>query len=228
MKKTFVAIIVVLVLLVLGYFIFGASQTPVPVSPVDTDTATSTIVGPNHGTVVNDLVVLARPIDGATVTSPISIDGTARQSMFFEAVFPIKLFDKAGNLIATAQAHATDDWTTNDPVTFAATLVIPTTYEGDATLVFAKDNPSGLPQNDAQISVSIHVVRKTSLAPVSGKACVVSGCSGEICSDTNQVSSCIYRAAFACYKTAKCERQTTGACGWTQSASLKQCLVSAG
>lgn len=56
--------------------------------------------------------------------------------------------------------------------------------------------------------------------------CVVSGCSGEICSDESVISNCMYRSEFACYRTAQCERQGDGACGWTQTPELLVCLNS--
>lgn len=63
---------------------------------------------------------------------------------------------------------------------------------------------------------------------ISAGPCYVGGCSNEICSDTQgQVSSCIYRAAYACYRGARCERQANGACGWTQTPELTRCLVNA-
>lgn len=64
--------------------------------------------------------------------------------------------------------------------------------------------------------------------PSPGKgACVVGGCSGELCVDGNLgnvASICIYREEFACYKTAECKRQADGQCGWTQSEELRSCL----
>jgi len=59
-------------------------------------------------------------------------------------------------------------------------------------------------------------------------ACYIGGCSGEICSDQEGVvSTCIYRAEYACYKTATCERQSSGQCGWTETPEFKMCLVEA-
>lgn len=56
-------------------------------------------------------------------------------------------------------------------------------------------------------------------------ACYIGGCSGQICSDEEGVAStCEYREEYACYKTAKCERQSNGACGWTPSSTLNACL----
>ncbi len=59
---------------------------------------------------------------------------------------------------------------------------------------------------------------------VTGK-CYIGGCSSQICSDKpDQVSTCEYREQYACYKTAVCERQSTGLCGWTQTEELRICL----
>lgn len=58
--------------------------------------------------------------------------------------------------------------------------------------------------------------------------CYVGGCSAQLCTDRpDAVSTCEWTEAYACYKTAVCERQTTGQCGWTQSSSLTQCLANA-
>jgi eight-cysteine-cluster-containing protein len=60
--------------------------------------------------------------------------------------------------------------------------------------------------------------------------CAIGGCSGEICGEAseadNLVSTCIYKEEFQCYKSARCERQTTGKCGWTLSADTVVCLES--
>ncbi len=62
---------------------------------------------------------------------------------------------------------------------------------------------------------------------VSDKACVTGGCSGQICQDASEegaITTCEFRPEYACYRTSKCERQTTGKCGWTQTSSLTSCL----
>lgn len=61
----------------------------------------------------------------------------------------------------------------------------------------------------------------------SSTGCYVGGCSGQLCTDEpNAVSTCEYTAAYACYKTAKCERQGSGQCGWTPTPELNMCLDS--
>lgn len=61
---------------------------------------------------------------------------------------------------------------------------------------------------------------------VSAGKCYVGGCSAQLCSDTpNMASTCEYKEEYACYKTATCERQSTGKCGWTPSPELSMCLA---
>lgn len=62
-------------------------------------------------------------------------------------------------------------------------------------------------------------------APTSAPACVVSGCSGEICAAENVMTPCVYRPEFACYENALCALQADGACGWTQTPELSRCLA---
>lgn len=60
------------------------------------------------------------------------------------------------------------------------------------------------------------------------KACVVSGCSGQVCAESEMITTCEYRAEYACYATATCERDAAGKCGWRATDALKSCLSSAG
>jgi hypothetical protein len=66
---------------------------------------------------------------------------------------------------------------------------------------------------------------KPTKKPTSAKGgCIIGGCNGEICSDTNMASPCIYKPEFECYKNAQCEKQDNGNCGWTPTAELTACL----
>ena len=60
--------------------------------------------------------------------------------------------------------------------------------------------------------------------------CVVGGCSSQLCVEANDasggISTCEYRAEYACYKNATCERQHNGKCEWTETAQLRACLAS--
>lgn len=101
-----------------------------------------------------DLIKIKNLKPGDRIESPLLIEGEARGTWFFEASFPIVLLDKDGKEIAVAIAQATSDWMTTDFVPFKATLEFqPTTSEG--TIVFKKDNPSGLPEHDDSLSFSV-------------------------------------------------------------------------
>jgi hypothetical protein len=55
-------------------------------------------------------------------------------------------------------------------------------------------------------------------------ACVKTGCSGQICAEGERFSKCDWRAEYACYREAVCERQADGQCGFTETAQLQTCL----
>lgn len=62
-------------------------------------------------------------------------------------------------------------------------------------------------------------------AEVAAKDCKPSGCSGQVCSDQEIMTTCEFRQEYACYQTARCERQATGTCGWTMTKELGACLA---
>ena len=63
--------------------------------------------------------------------------------------------------------------------------------------------------------------------PVAASTCEAGGCSGTACSEPGKqvITTCEYKAEYACYQSARCERQSDGQCRWTQSADLVACLA---
>jgi len=59
--------------------------------------------------------------------------------------------------------------------------------------------------------------------------CAVAGCSGQLCVSADEaggiITTCEYRAEYACYKEASCEPQADGKCGWSQTSELQRCLA---
>lgn len=101
---------------------------------------------------------ISEPDSGETVnpSEGVTVQGEAKGTWFFEGVFPVKIWDADGNLLAEGQAVAIDNWMTTDWVSFTATIAA--FDAGDATegtLVLEKDNPSGLPENAASIEIEI-------------------------------------------------------------------------
>ena len=100
-----------------------------------------------------------------------------------------------------------------------------TASEGStATAIRGKKSP---PPPTTTSPPSRYVNPRSPRAPSAGgaKPCYVGGCSGQVCSDQEGVTTtCEYRPEYACYTTAACERQVTGQCGWTQTSALTECL----
>jgi eight-cysteine-cluster-containing protein len=70
-----------------------------------------------------------------------------------------------------------------------------------------------------------------SYEPVAASGCIVGGCSGQLCTGASEgdiATTCEYRAEYACYQRATCERQVTGKCGWTDTQELRACLSAGG
>ena len=71
--------------------------------------------------------------------------------------------------------------------------------------------------------------RQTASGAIEIGACHVGGCSSELCSDKDNMSSpCVFRPEYACYRQGVCEPQRNGECGWTQSRELTECVTSGG
>ncbi len=167
---------------------------------------------------------------GDHIKSPFVVTGKARGNWFFEGSFPVVLLDGKGKEIVRGVAQAQGEWMTEAYVPFKTTLTFdkPTTDTG--VLVFQKDNPSGEALHDSSYKVAVifdtpKTPSATTTPPLA--KCVVGGCSGQICADTNMVSTCEYTESYACYKKATCERQSDGKCGWTPNTEFNKCLKDA-
>jgi len=99
--------------------------------------------------------------DNQEIKSPVVITGEARGSWFFEASFPVYLYDDNGKEIVSSIAQAQSDSLTENFVPFKTTLIfaVPETNEG--TLVFKNDNPSGLIENEKKIEIPIKFSKET-------------------------------------------------------------------
>jgi hypothetical protein len=142
-------------------FAILAALALVACSPQDTGTgassssASSLQASSSAASVAQATIEVGTPLPGQTVHSPLTVSGKARGTWFFEASFPVKLVDANQNLNAQGTAQAQAEWMTEDFVPFSTTL----TYTTNATsgfLILMKDNPSGLPENDASVSIPVN------------------------------------------------------------------------
>jgi hypothetical protein len=102
-------------------------------------------------------IILDYPIAEQTVTSPLKLSGRARGSWFFEASFPVILTNWDGLIIASGTATTKSDWMTEKLVPFEATLEFKndSPVSNRASLILKKDNPSGLPENDDALEITV-------------------------------------------------------------------------
>ena len=109
-----------------------------------------------------DLIKVSSPVGMSVVTTPLKLGGEARGGWFFEAVAPVSIVNWDGLIIAEGYVTASGDWMTSEFVPFTGELAFVSPYkEGDpdfmkrGTVIFQKDNPSGLPENDDAVEIPI-------------------------------------------------------------------------
>ena len=130
---------------------------PAPVPPPTVHASTSEEVPTPKATTTDmtSMIVITSPAAKAKVSSPLSVEGKARGNWYFEASFPISLVDANGTVVANGIGKAEGDWMTTEYVPFTSTL---TWIAGNATsgiLILKRDNPSGLKENDASVSIPV-------------------------------------------------------------------------
>ena len=121
--------------------------------PVATSTPVSKLpAGLPNSEMITDISVTP----GSTISSPITITGKARGPWYFEASFPISIVDEAGQTVVDSYATAQGEWMTENWVPFTSTITFVSPGAGKkGTLILKRDNPSGLPENDAQVEIPI-------------------------------------------------------------------------
>ncbi len=105
---------------------------------------------------VSELIRVQSPIAGEIIRSPFKITGEAVGFWYFEADFPVRLYDDKDSLLATAIAIAQSEWMTENFVPFAAELV----YKAPAgsktgKLVFERSNPSDMREHDRSLTIPV-------------------------------------------------------------------------
>ena len=103
-----------------------------------------------------NLIRVSKPRPNEIVESPLKIEGEARGGWFFEASFPVKLFDDNGFLLGITPAQALGNWMTEDFVEFSATLPFAVPSASKGKLILEKDNPSGLPEHADELIIPVY------------------------------------------------------------------------
>ena len=142
-----------LLFIALGLSLMGAGCFASPASPTPTPTATSVTLTTAKGEI--NRIHVTMPTVGSKIARPLKIAGEAR-GWYFEGSFPVSVLNQNGVKIATGIAQATGDWMTDAWVPFTGTIDYPAQPAGSkGTIVFSKDNPSGLPEHDDSAEMQI-------------------------------------------------------------------------
>lgn len=120
----------------------------------------------------SDLIKVESPLPMSTITSTLTLKGEARGQWYFEGSFPITLTNWDGLIIAESYAtfvHDPEDpestWMTTEFVPFEGTITFENPSFADVEadhfskrgfLIFRKDNPSGLPENDDALEIPVY------------------------------------------------------------------------
>ena len=142
--KTIIIVLTVIIVILLGAILFVQfAKGPTMPSP------TSRPAVSTDGT-----FTVSAPIMNTAIVSPVAIAGQA-MGWYFEAVFPVKILDGDGTVLGEGQAQAQSDWMTTSSVPFSATISFTNPKYATGTIVFRKDNPSGLPKYDEEFTLPV-------------------------------------------------------------------------
>lgn len=144
MNKKYIWIIALIVFLAIAIVFVGEKKETVPAENK-----------------LDNLIIVESPLAGGEILSPLKFSGQARGSWFFEGDFPVVLTNWDGLIIAQGIATAQGEWMTEEFVPFTGELIFNSPvidgadYTKRGSLIFQKDNPSGLPENDKALEFGI-------------------------------------------------------------------------
>lgn len=121
----------------------------------------------------DDLIVVYTPLTNTTIESPLTISGKARGNWYFEASFPVKLYDDNGNLLGIMPMQAEGEWMTQDYVSFSASLIFTSPATLTGVLVLEKSNASGLPEHANELRIPVKFQASAVIAQNSIRGCYV-------------------------------------------------------
>lgn len=151
----------------------------------------------------DDMIVITEPSAGAKLTSPARVSGYARGNWFFEASAPVSVVNWDGLIIGEGYVTAEGNWMTTEFVPFSGTIsytIDPNTPYDRGTIIFKKDNPSGLPEHDdaREIPVTFSELSETSApAPSDDDEMVFCTMDAMQCPDGSYVGRVAPSCAFA-------------------------------
>ncbi len=148
-RNYFLVGIIILVVFGLGFLLFWQKV----ISPVQNQSQN----GNERNEIAEkwNLIRVSNLEPNQAITSPLYFEGEARGFWFFEASFPVRILDGNGKEIAVVPTKAGREWMTEDFVPFSIYLEFDKPMTERGTVVFEKDNPSGLPENADSLKIPV-------------------------------------------------------------------------
>jgi hypothetical protein len=115
---------------------------------------------PTPGADKSNLIRVRTPEPGALAKSPLRVTGEARGTWYFEATFPVTLYDEQRRPLVQGYATAQGEWMTEDFVPFVSDLVFAAGDAQEGTLVLDKANPAGSLEGADQLLVPVRLAPK--------------------------------------------------------------------
>lgn len=112
-----------------------------------------------------NLIKVTNPRPNQVIESPLMITGEARGYWYFEASFPAELIDANGERIFITPVMTTEEWMTENFVSFKTILTFPVPKTETGKLILHKDNPSGLPEHDDKLIIPVKFLSFNPNAP---------------------------------------------------------------
>lgn len=170
MKKMGLPLLLIgaLIVIAVGYGVFSISTKktgspadgtqPTEQSADQTESSLGTQEEMNAAPPVEEVsaVKVTTPIASSVVSSPLAVTGTVPPGWMFEGQLTVRLLDDQNQVLVEAPGTESipGSWQTGKSVVFTSSLSFTTTATS-GTLVIAKPNPSGLPENDESFSVPV-------------------------------------------------------------------------
>jgi hypothetical protein len=140
--------------------LLGACAQPRPPASVERPPEEDLAPTPTPPPDKSNLIRVHSPAPGALARSPLRVTGEARGTWYFEATFPITLYDEQRRPLVQSYATAQGEWMTEDFVPFVADLVFAAGDAQEGTLVIEKANPAGSIEGADQVAIPVRLAPK--------------------------------------------------------------------
>ncbi len=169
---------------------------------------------------------------GQSVFNLMTLNGEAKSTWFYEGIAKGEVRNEKEETVGAFTIKALRDPKTANFVEWAGQIQYNEPKTKTGYIILKNANTSGDVKKDKALWIPVifggqNSVGFDAIRPPVQQECRRSGCSGEICSDRDVNTTCMYKAEYACYQGAQCERQSNGNCEFTPSTTLNECIKNA-